>query len=155
KYRGDIMAERQHARAAVPGSGTHAARKASEHGAASPPGSGDGEATSAQGVAFKTPGTQSGGSSASHGMAHATLAIEGMTCGSCVRRVEKGLLRVPGVVEAAVNLATERASVRYDPAVATVERLVDKVKATGYDATPMAERDLSAPSTLPAPPAPA
>ena len=41
------------------------------------------------------------------------LTIEGMTCASCVGRVEKALKRVPGVLEANVNLATERASVRY------------------------------------------
>ena len=43
------------------------------------------------------------------------LAIEGMTCASCVKRVEKALTRVPGVAQAQVNLATERALVAYDP----------------------------------------
>ena len=42
---------------------------------------------------------------------HTELAIDGMTCGSCVARVERALRAVPGVVEASVNLATERASV--------------------------------------------
>src|SRR5688572_23466890 len=41
----------------------------------------------------------------------AQFAIEGMTCASCVARIERALRKVPGVVEAAVNLATERASV--------------------------------------------
>ncbi|MDT0115590.1 heavy metal translocating P-type ATPase [Microbacterium sp. PRF11] len=63
----------------------------------------------------------------------AVLDIEGMTCASCVARVEKRLGRVEGV-EAAVNLATETARVRYpsdlDPAA-----LVDAVRAAGYDAT--------------------
>ncbi|MFC6048312.1 copper ion binding protein, partial [Methylobacterium hispanicum] len=40
------------------------------------------------------------------------LSIEGMTCASCVGRVERALKAVPGVAEATVNLATERASVR-------------------------------------------
>jgi P-type Cu+ transporter len=39
------------------------------------------------------------------------LPIEGMTCASCVARVEKAIARVPGVMRASVNLATERASV--------------------------------------------
>lgn len=39
------------------------------------------------------------------------LSIEGMTCASCVGRVEKALRRVPGVTEASANLATERAHV--------------------------------------------
>jgi P-type Cu+ transporter len=38
-----------------------------------------------------------------------TFPVTGMTCASCVRRIEKGLARVPGVREAEVNLATERA----------------------------------------------
>src|SRR3546814_6742966 len=39
------------------------------------------------------------------------VAVEGMTCASCVRRVENAVAKVPGVVSASVNLATERASV--------------------------------------------
>ena len=38
-----------------------------------------------------------------------TLPVEGMTCASCVGRVERALRAVPGVIEATVNLATERA----------------------------------------------
>ncbi|MGS0759135.1 heavy-metal-associated domain-containing protein, partial [Roseateles sp. GG27B] len=41
-----------------------------------------------------------------------TLAISGMTCASCVGRVEKALKKVPGVLEAEVNLALETAAVR-------------------------------------------
>ena len=40
------------------------------------------------------------------------LPIEGMTCASCVGRVEKALAAVPGVIEASVNLATERAQLQ-------------------------------------------
>ena len=43
------------------------------------------------------------------------LAIEGMTCASCVGRVKKALARIPGVIEASVNLATERARIRRSP----------------------------------------
>lgn len=42
-------------------------------------------------------------------LSHAELAIEGMTCASCVSRVEKSLLNFPGVVSATVNLATQKA----------------------------------------------
>src|SRR5919112_6778624 len=55
--------------------------------------------------------------------AEAVLPIEGMTCASCVRRVEKGLAKVPGVTAANVNLTTERATVAYDPAVADLATL--------------------------------
>ena len=61
-----------------------------------------------------------------------TLPIEGMTCASCVGRVERALRAVPGVTEANVNLATERADVRFD---GTPDRaaLVKAVEDVGYD----------------------
>ncbi|MET0531734.1 MAG: copper ion binding protein, partial [Microvirga sp.] len=62
------------------------------------------------------------------------LTIEGMTCASCVARVEKALERVPGVLDANVNLATERASVRYLGGHDIVERMREAVDATGYEA---------------------
>ena len=62
------------------------------------------------------------------------LAVEGMTCASCVGRVEKALKSVPGVTEAVVNLATERATVRGVAAVAALLAAVDKV---GYEARPV------------------
>ena len=52
-----------------------------------------------------------------------TLPIGGMTCASCVRRVERALQKVDGVAEAGVNLATERATVKYDPTLATLDNL--------------------------------
>jgi Cu+-exporting ATPase len=64
----------------------------------------------------------------------ATLAIQGMTCASCVARVEKAIERVPGVLAANVNLATERASVRYIGGVDVLGRMVEAVDATGYGA---------------------
>ncbi len=60
------------------------------------------------------------------------LAIEGMTCASCVRRVERSLTRVAGVQEATVNLATEKAKVVFDPSVVTVEQLGHAVEKAGY-----------------------
>ena len=64
--------------------------------------------------------------------AEASLPITGMTCASCVRRVEKALAGVPGVREAAVNLPTEKARVVYDPAVANFEQLTAGVEKAGY-----------------------
>jgi Au+-exporting ATPase len=57
------------------------------------------------------------------------LAVEGMTCASCVGRVERALAAVPGVAQATVNLATERATVR---GVASVESLVAAIDKAGY-----------------------
>lgn len=59
------------------------------------------------------------------------LAIDGMTCASCVGRVERALKAVPGVTEAVVNLATERATVR---GIVDVVTLVQAVENVGYDA---------------------
>jgi Cu+-exporting ATPase len=61
-----------------------------------------------------------------------TFPVTGMTCASCVRRIEKALGRVNGVREASVNLATEKAHVIYDPHVATPERMRAAVEKAGY-----------------------
>jgi Cu+-exporting ATPase len=63
------------------------------------------------------------------------LAIGGMTCASCAMRVEKALAKVPGVTGAAVNLATETATVNLDGAPATPDALIAAVKKAGYEAT--------------------
>ena len=52
------------------------------------------------------------------------FAITGMTCGSCAARVEKALSRQPGVASAGVNLASEKATVSFDPSVASGDDLV-------------------------------
>ena len=64
------------------------------------------------------------------------LPIEGMTCASCVARVEKALLRVPGVVQAEVNLATESATVWADTPAVNEATLVAAVERAGYVARP-------------------
>jgi Cu+-exporting ATPase len=62
-----------------------------------------------------------------------TLPIEGMTCASCVNRIERFLRRTPGVESATVNLATEAATIRYRPDVAGREALVGAIESAGYD----------------------
>jgi len=64
---------------------------------------------------------------------HAVLDIEGMTCASCVARVEKRLERIAGV-QASVNLATESATVEF-PAGVDRQALIGAVREAGYDAT--------------------
>ncbi|HEY9020549.1 MAG TPA: heavy metal translocating P-type ATPase [Paracoccaceae bacterium] len=66
------------------------------------------------------------------------IGIEGMTCASCVARVERALAAVPGVATATVNLATERATVTgtADPAA-----LVAAIEGAGYDARPLGASD--------------
>ena len=63
------------------------------------------------------------------------LDLEGMTCASCVARIERKLNKLDGV-EASVNYATERATVHCDPSV-TVDDLVSAVEAAGYRAHPV------------------
>jgi len=75
----------------------------------------------------------------------ATLLVGGMTCASCVRRVERGLGRVAGVDGAQVNLATERATVIYDPSKVSIAELVRKIEETGYSATVEATEESAAP----------
>ncbi len=69
------------------------------------------------------------------------LAVTGMTCASCVRRVEKALAKVPGARQASVNLATERAQVVYDPAAGTPDDFVAAVVKAGYEARSIAAQD--------------
>ncbi len=61
-----------------------------------------------------------------------TLGITGMTCAACANRIEKNLSKLEGVNKVNVNLATEKASITYDPAQASVEKMIEKVKKTGY-----------------------
>ncbi|MBC7812150.1 MAG: copper-translocating P-type ATPase [Burkholderiales bacterium] len=60
------------------------------------------------------------------------LPITGMTCASCVRTVERAISKRPGVVSVNVNLATEKATVTYEPASVTRDDLVQAVEKAGY-----------------------
>ena len=64
-----------------------------------------------------------------------TLDIGGMTCASCVGRVEKALDKIPGVEAASVNLATEQARIRLNASSPTkIEEVIAAVQKTGYEA---------------------
>lgn len=72
----------------------------------------------------------------------ATFAIEGMTCASCVNRIERKLKKVPGVAEANVNLATERSTVDFNSQQVDVEQLAKAVEAAGYKANLLEQNSL-------------
>ena len=72
-------------------------------------------------------------------MTEITLELEGMTCAGCAARIERGLNDLEGV-QASVNLATEKAAVRYDDTSLDVRALLAAVEATGYRASPAGER---------------
>jgi Cu+-exporting ATPase len=63
-----------------------------------------------------------------------SFPVTGMTCAACQARVQRALVAEPGVIDASVNLLTNSAAVQYDPSRVTPQRLIDAVRATGYDA---------------------
>ena len=63
-----------------------------------------------------------------------TIPVSGMTCASCTSRVERALTGEAGVADASVNLMLRQATVSFDPALTTPDRLVEAIRATGYEA---------------------
>jgi Cu+-exporting ATPase len=64
---------------------------------------------------------------------HLVLPITGMTCANCVATVERNIKKLNGVHAASVNLASERASVEYDPILVNQEEIVARIQRAGYD----------------------
>ena len=60
------------------------------------------------------------------------LPVSGMSCASCVARIEKGLLKAQGVTEAKVNFAAGKATIEYDPAEVRPSDLARKIKELGF-----------------------
>jgi len=67
------------------------------------------------------------------GMEKLMLPINGMSCASCVKKVETALNSLEGVVKASVNFATERATVQYIPGFVSIEDFTKAVKEAGYE----------------------
>ena len=105
-----------------------------------------------------TPGTppDTAGSTADAETETCTLDIGGMTCASCVGRIEKALLKLDGVTDARVNLATEVASITYAPDLIQLDDLTGAVVKAGYTATPRHQPTAPAgtPAATPVPPSP-
>jgi Cu+-exporting ATPase len=72
------------------------------------------------------------------------IGIGGMTCANCSARVERALNKLPGVIEANVNLATERASVRFAAATLGSDDITRTIEATGYEPRPLDGEDSEA-----------
>ena len=60
------------------------------------------------------------------------LPVTGMTCASCADTIEKGLSKLPGVSEVNVNVASEKASIEYDPSQVDTKALMDTISNVGY-----------------------
>src|SRR2546422_4550411 len=75
-----------------------------------------------------------------------TIPIEGMSCASCVAKIEHGLRAVPGVSRAAVNLATEQATVEYQPGVTDPAVIQETIRGLGY--TPVLPAEVPLTPTL-------
>ena len=86
---------------------------------------------------------------AGYGVAYETLdlAVGGMTCASCAARVEQAIGKLPGVLKAIVNLATERASVQWLSGTVTAARIIEAVQKAGYEASLQSTTDRPAAST--------
>jgi copper ion binding protein len=78
-----------------------------------------------------------------------SFPVTGMTCASCVNRVEKAIAKVEGVDSVAVNLATERATVTYDPETATVTEIAQAVERAGYGVADLPQEAVPAPAIPP------
>src|SRR4030067_1620524 len=61
-----------------------------------------------------------------------TLPVEGMTCASCIARIEKALSKVDGIEDVNVNFATEKASFGFDPEKADIKKILSVVEDAGY-----------------------
>jgi len=70
-----------------------------------------------------------------------TLSVTGMTCASCSRRVEQALKKVPGVVEACVNLAVDQVTVTYDSETVNFNNFKDVIENAGYGIIETTESD--------------
>src|SRR5215203_5395114 len=67
-------------------------------------------------------------------LARIDIPVTGMTCASCVRRVERAISKIEGVAEANVNFASEKASVAYEPGVTGPDELIEAIRDAGYGA---------------------
>src|SRR3712207_6056014 len=63
-----------------------------------------------------------------------TLELEGMTCASCVNRIERKVKKVPGVEKASVNLATEEGSFTFTSEQTSLGAIIEAIEAAGYKA---------------------
>ena len=62
----------------------------------------------------------------------AIIPVTGMTCTTCAATVEKGLIQTPGVEQASINFAAEKAAIEYDPGKTSLAKIKDTISQLGY-----------------------
>lgn len=75
-------------------------------------------------------------------MTHQTLKLAGMSCAGCANSIERMIKSIPGVIECQVNFGMEQADVDYDPKRTDLNTIQAKVRAAGFQATPITEINL-------------
>ena len=72
------------------------------------------------------------------GTSHMTLAVDGVACAGCIRKIENGLTKLPGVVDARLNLTQRRLAVDWRDGEIDAARIIAAVEGIGYHAYPFA-----------------
>jgi len=72
------------------------------------------------------------------GNAHITLAVEGVSCAGCIRKIETGLKKLPGIIDARLNFTQHRLGVDWRDAEIDAARIIETLKTLGYGAYPFA-----------------
>jgi len=68
------------------------------------------------------------------------LSLNGLHCAACVNRVEKGLKKIPGVINANVNLATQKAHIEFDKTKSTIDEMKNRIIDDGYEVLDIEEK---------------
>jgi Cu2+-exporting ATPase len=78
------------------------------------------------------------------GRAHITLAVEGVGCAGCIRKIEDGLQKLPGIINARLNFTQRRLAVQWRDGETSAERIVTALEQIGYRAHPFAPERIAA-----------
>jgi P-type Cu2+ transporter len=78
------------------------------------------------------------------GAAHMTLAVEGVACAGCIRKIESGLIRLPGVIDARLNFTQRRLAVDWRDDQIDAARIIEAIEKIGYRAHPFAPERIEA-----------
>jgi P-type Cu2+ transporter len=78
------------------------------------------------------------------GSSHMTLAVEGVSCAGCIRRIESGLTKLPGVIDARLNFTQRRLAVDWRNDEIDAARIIDALERIGYRAHPFAPQRIEA-----------